>query len=144
MENLYERLDILEQAGLITPFVSEQAKKIVELITECGSPMDEEKMAMFTTHIAMAIQRILNGDVENPLEEAVLEELRKEEAYEKADEVAEKIYDIIEVEFPETRLVCMELRQRIWIKYGSHMSRYGRLVSMVYQHQWSMHRKSIM
>ena len=68
MENLYERLDILEQAGLITPFVSEQAKKIVELITECGSPMDEEKMAMFTTHIAMAIQRILNGDVENPLE----------------------------------------------------------------------------
>lgn len=77
MENLYERLDILEQAGLITPFVSEQAKKIVELITECGSPMDEEKMAMFTTHIAMAIQRILNGDVENPLEEAVLEELRK-------------------------------------------------------------------
>lgn len=34
--------------------------------------------------------------------EAVLEELRKEEAYEKADEVAEKIYDIIEVEFPET------------------------------------------
>lgn len=64
--------------------------------------MDEEKMAMFTTHIAMAIQRILNGDVENPLEEAVLEELRKEEAYEKADEVAEKIYDIIEVEFPET------------------------------------------
>lgn len=93
MENLYERLDILEQAGLITPFVSEQAKKIVELITECGSPMDEEKMAMFTTHIAMAIQRILNGDVENPLEEAVLEELRKEEAYEKADEVAEKIYD---------------------------------------------------
>ena len=80
----------------------EQAKKIVELITECGSPMDEEKMAMFTTHIAMAIQRILNGDVENPLEEAVLEELRKEEAYEKADEVAEKIYDIIEVEFPET------------------------------------------
>ena len=34
MENLYERLDILEQAGLITPFVSEQAKKIVELITE--------------------------------------------------------------------------------------------------------------
>lgn len=27
MENLYERLDILEQAGLITPFVSEQAKK---------------------------------------------------------------------------------------------------------------------
>ena len=102
MENLYERLDILEQAGLITPFVSEQAKKIVELITECGSPMDEEKMAMFTTHIAMAIQSILNGDVENPLEEAVLEELRKEEAYEKADEVAEKIYDIIEVEFPET------------------------------------------
>ena len=98
MENLYERLDILEQAGLITPFVSEQAKKIVELITECGSPMDEEKMAMFTTHIAMAIQRILNGDVENPLEEAV----RKEEAYEKADEVAEKIYDIIEDEFPET------------------------------------------
>ena len=36
MENLYERLDILEQAGLITPFVSEQAKKIVELITECA------------------------------------------------------------------------------------------------------------
>mgnify|MGYP000606342553 CR=1 FL=1 len=29
-------------------------------------------------------------------------------------------------------------------KYGLHMSRYGRLVSMVYQHQWSMHRKSIM
>lgn len=29
MENLYERLDILEQAGLITPFVSEQAKRLL-------------------------------------------------------------------------------------------------------------------
>ena len=101
METLYERLAILEQGGLITPHVSEQVKKIIGLVFERKERPDMEKLEMITTHIAMAIQRILNGERENPLDDAVLAGLREEAVYPDAERFAQNIYEHTDIEFPE-------------------------------------------
>ncbi len=101
METLYERLEILEQGGLITFDVSEQVKKIIGLMFEKKERSDMEKMEIFTTHIAMAMQRILNGEHENPLDDAVLAGIREEAVYPEAERFAQKIYEHTDIEFTE-------------------------------------------
>ena len=100
-ENLYQRLDILEQAGLIEKRVAEQTDIIIQLIYAGETEIDMEKMEMFTTHIAMAMQRILNGTEENPLAQETLEALQEEAVYEGAVKLAEKIYEAVSVDFPD-------------------------------------------
>lgn len=63
-ETLYQRLEILEQANLIECRVAKQTEKIIALIYKENLDVDIEKMEMFTTHIAIAMQRILKGEEE--------------------------------------------------------------------------------
>ena len=100
-ETLYQRLDILEQAGLIAKSVAEQTDKIIGLIYEDNPEVDLEKMEMFTTHIAMAMQRISNGEEENPLGEEVLEGLEEEDVYPQVAALAEKLCEVVDIEFPQ-------------------------------------------
>ena len=101
-ETLYQRLEILEQAGLIERRVAVQTDKIIGLIYQGKPEVDTEKMEMFTTHIAMAMQRILKGEEENPLAEAVLEGLKEEPCYEEAVALAQKVYETVDIAFPQT------------------------------------------
>lgn len=101
-EELYERLKILEQCGLITIYVSEQVKIIIELLFQSKEELDTEKVEIFITHMAMAIQRILKGEYENPLDEEILKDLEKEEVYTKAKIFSEMIYKSVDINFPET------------------------------------------
>ena len=64
-ETLYQRLEILEQANLIECRVAKQTEKIIALIYKENLDVDIEKMEMFTTHIAIAMQRILKGERKN-------------------------------------------------------------------------------
>ena len=99
-EELYQRLEILEGAGLIEKRVAEQTEKIIRLIYSGKPEVDAEKMEIFVTHIAMAMQRILNGQKEEPLSEAVLKELQEEASYENAKSLAQKVYETVNIEFP--------------------------------------------
>lgn len=101
VDMLYERLEILEGSKLIEPNVTEQVKKIILLLFQRNKPIDTEKMEMFTTHIAMAIQRIINGEREKPLDDEVLRDLKEEEVYTEAEKFAQDIYKNIDVEFPD-------------------------------------------
>ena len=99
-EELYQRLESLEGAGLIEKRVAEQTEKIIRLIYSGKPEVDAEKMEIFVTHIAMAMQRILNGQKEEPLSEAVLKELQEEASYENAKSLAQKVYETVNIEFP--------------------------------------------
>lgn len=100
-ETLYQRLEILEQSGLIEKHTTEQTDKIIGLLYGKGQEPDMEKMETFTTHIAMAMQRIQNSEYEQPLAEEVLEDLKMEAFYEEAKKLAQEIYDIVDIEFPQ-------------------------------------------
>lgn len=100
-EYICERFEILKKSGLITEQAVVQVKKILELLEEQGWQLDEEKLVMFTTHMAMALQRIVNGQYEEPLDRAILESMKTEKTYPKARTFAKKIKEAVNVELPE-------------------------------------------
>ena len=101
-ECLHERLSILEKAGLITSQVTAQVEKVLNLLGEQERRLDQEKLETFTTHIALALQRIDKGQYEEPLNEDVLKELKKESAYPEAEKFAVKFKDAVGVDIPKT------------------------------------------
>lgn len=100
-ETLHQRLEILEQSGLIEKHTTEQTGKIIGLLYGKGHEPDMEKMETFITHIAMAMQRIQNSEYEQPLAKEVLEDLKTEAFYEEAKKLAQEIYGIVDIEFPQ-------------------------------------------
>lgn len=101
-ETLYQRLEILEQANLIECRVTKQTEKIIALIYKENLDVDIEKMEMFTTHIAIAMQRILKGKEEKPLDRSVLEALEAECGYDEAFKLSRKVYETVNIDFPKT------------------------------------------
>lgn len=100
-EALKERLKILRESGLIDNHTEEQTIKIVGILYEGEREPDMEKMEIFTTHIAMAIWRIQKGELEQPLAEEVLEDLKKEAVFEEAGKLGQRICEAVDVDFPQ-------------------------------------------
>lgn len=59
---LNERITILQEANIISKEVSNYVFKVIELLSEHS--FDENKMEMFTTHLAMATQRAISQNEE--------------------------------------------------------------------------------
>lgn len=92
---LKERMDILQQAAVITQEVSDFVKRIIDLL-EPEFPEKESGMEMFTTHLAMATQRILSNDEVENLDDMIWNEVRISPYFSEA----EKTYQIIVKDAP--------------------------------------------
>lgn len=99
---IFERLEILEKSGLITRQAVVQTEKMLELLEAKGRDPDPEKLVMFTTHMAMALGRIGNGQQEEPMDRAVLEDIKEESAYAEAQAFMEELKKIMDTELPES------------------------------------------
>lgn len=100
-EALKERLKILRESGLIEDHTAEQTDKIISLICAGEKVPDMEKLEIFTTHIAMAIQRIRRGELEQPLAKEVLEDLKEEASFGEAKRLVQQICETADVDFPQ-------------------------------------------
>lgn len=98
---LYERMEILEKSGLISRQVTFQMEKIMELLEELDKELEPEKVVMFMTHMAMALQRIENEQCQESLDQTALEEMKREKAYPEAKIFTEKLKKISAMEIPE-------------------------------------------
>lgn len=96
---LKTRIDILETGGVISPSVSEYVKKVIDDLEPQGYA--QEKMEMFTTHLAMAAQRILNKEPVDTLDDAVWAQVQGDEHYEEAARIFEEIAGQAPVVYPE-------------------------------------------
>ncbi len=106
-----ERLDLLEEAGQITPLARRLTEIMVaELANEFQLVLDEESGAPMVTHIAMALTRLNRGEVAAPLSESLEKEL--------ADRVSERAAvtrlmnetaEVLGREVPETEISYMTL-----------------------------------
>lgn len=101
-DELNQRLKILEEGGLISSEVTACCKEVINMVLEEKEDVDEEKMSMFVTHLAMALQRVLNKQDENPVDEGILETIKTEPVYPKAAEFSKRMLEICIVEFPQT------------------------------------------
>ena len=101
-EELYTRLQILEDGGLISDRVTACCKQVIELILEEKPDVDGERFGMFVTHLAMAMQRVRTGQQENPIDSQVLATVKMDVAYPRAEAFSRKMFPVCGVEFPQT------------------------------------------
>ncbi len=98
---LNQRLDILEENHVICKKVADYSRNIVDLILKEKPDAEENKAAMFITHLAMAGQRVLDGVVEHPLDNALLDGIKKEPVYQRAEMLKEELLKETDIQFPE-------------------------------------------
>lgn len=103
-EELFERLRILEDGGLISTAVTTDCRKVMELVLAEKADVDGERFGMFVTHLAMAMQRIRNGEEEMPIDRQILETVKLDAVYPKAEAFSEKVSGVCNVEFTQTEL----------------------------------------
>lgn len=107
---LKQRIDILENAGVISNDVSQYVKEVIDLLSPKFSDK-ESLMEMFTTHLAMATQRVVeNGEVE-VLDDVIWQDVLHSPSYEKAVLICDEITKDAPCEFPEgeKRFILMHL-----------------------------------
>lgn len=98
---LNQRLDILEENHVICKKVADYSRKAVELILEENPATEEDKAAMFITHLAMAGQRVIDGVAEHPLDSTLLNGIKQEPVYQRAEALKEELLKETDIQFPE-------------------------------------------
>jgi hypothetical protein len=101
-ELLMERLNILEENHVICKEAGNFSKKAVMHILAEIPDLEETKAVMFITHLAMAGQRILNGEDEMPLDLQVLRSVMEEPVYKRAQVLKDELLQETEIQFPQS------------------------------------------
>ena len=97
---LKDRIEILRSAAVINDNVAQYVNKVIDALEKYQ--FDESKMEMFTTHLAMAVQRIMtNGEVEH-LDESIWSEVKIFDTFNEAKQVYASIISDAPTQIPES------------------------------------------
>lgn len=103
------RLKILEDNKLISSDVAGSCRKVASLLEKRIIPLNNEKFEMFMTHLAMAMQRIVDKKEENPIGEEVLNAVKSEPVYPEAVKLAEQVGSLFPEKITETEQGFLEV-----------------------------------
>ena len=101
-ESLHERIKILYSADIISQEDADICEDIIDALMREKENADEEKAGIFITHLAMALKRTRTGEKEEPITAEILEALKEEPVYERAEVFFEKVMGTLPVGFPDT------------------------------------------
>ena len=98
---LKQRMQILRDAGVISGEIADFMNQVIDLLAERFPEAQQEKLEMFTTHLAMAAERIRKGETVDELDEGAWEEIRGSEHFAEAKSFMDEMLAVCPVEFPE-------------------------------------------
>ena len=96
MREVFERIEILKQAGFVDENDAESLKNVVALIEhECGPAESDEHIGIIITHIAAALKKKMSRKKEiAPINQQALEEVYASPVFPKANRIANDISDM--------------------------------------------------
>ena len=97
---LKERIEILRSAAIINDDVAQYVNKVIDILQEYD--FDEAKMEMFTTHLAMAVQRIMVSGAVDQLDDSIWNEVKAFNTFDEAKQVYSNITRDVPVKISET------------------------------------------
>ena len=97
---LKDRIEILRSAAVINDTVAQYVNKVIDTLEEYH--FDEPKMEMFTTHLAMAVQRIMTSGAVEQLDESIWNEVQIFDTFNEAKQVYANIVSEAPVQIPES------------------------------------------
>lgn len=97
---LKERIEILRSAAIINDDVAQYTNKVIDILQEYD--FDESKMEMFTTHLAMAVQRIMVSGAVDQLDNSIWNEVKAFNTFDEAKQVYSNITREVPIKIPES------------------------------------------
>ena len=97
---LKERIEILRSAAIINDEVAQYVNKVIDILQEYD--FDKSKMEMFTTHLAMAVQRIMVSGAVDQLDDSIWKEVQAFNTFDEAKQVYSNITSDVPVKIPES------------------------------------------
>ena len=70
---LKQRIEILRMGGVISEDVSEFMNKVIDMMASDYPQIGMDPAAMFTTHLAMAVERIKKNEIVDALDSELFE-----------------------------------------------------------------------
>ena len=102
MMEIKARLELLQTTGTISKETCVLVERLIEETkTRWGLPLPEESAAALVTHVAMARDRILKGDIAAALDPAILAEIKESPAYERAEAIVTDWNNLLDNLLPE-------------------------------------------
>lgn len=105
------RIQILKQGGIIGEDVAEFMNKVIDMMAADYPQIPVDPAAMFTTHLAMALERIKKGEIVDALDEEIFAEVLEAPEYPTALSFRDKMLAFCPVEFPasEAQFILMHI-----------------------------------
>ena len=110
---LTERINILQEANIISKQVGDYVIKVIDLFYEYK--FDESKMEMFTTHLAMATQRTVDQNEELEFDETIWSQIELDPKFNQAI----NLYDMMSKHSP---VPYMESERKFLIMHLCNLS----------------------
>lgn len=102
MMEIKARLELLQTTGTISKETCVLVERLIEETkTRWGLTLTEESAAALVTHVAMARDRILKGDIAAALDPAILAEIKESPAYERAEAIVTDWNNLLDNLLPE-------------------------------------------
>ena len=99
---LKTRIQILQMGGVIGEDVAEFMNKVIDMMASDYPQIGMDPATMFTTHLAMAVERIKKGEIVEALDPEIFAEVTEDPAYPTAVEFRDKLLTFCPVAFPES------------------------------------------
>lgn len=106
---LKERTEILLTAGIISTACADYVNQVIDLLEPLT--LSQDKLEMFTTHLAMATERMIKGETVDSMDDAIYREVEHCASFEKASTFFKTMITYCPVVYPveEERFLLMHL-----------------------------------
>lgn len=99
---MIERLDILHDNKVISTKVYDHCVEIHHKLFD--EHMQKDAYNVFMTHLAMAYQRIVDGNIAEDMDEAMLNEIKTQEQFEDVLKLTNEMLPYIDIEIPSSEM----------------------------------------
>ena len=105
------RIQILKNGGVIGEDVADFMIKVIDMMAADYPQVGMDPAAMFTTHLAMALERIKKGEIVDALDEEIFAEVLETPEYPQAVEFRDKMLSFCPLQFPasEAQFILMHI-----------------------------------
>lgn len=99
---LKQRIQILQMGGVIGEDVAGFMNQVIDMMAADYPQIDMDHATMFTTHLAMALERIKKGEIVEMMDDICWQEIVECPEYPMALTFRDKMFSFCPIEFPES------------------------------------------
>ncbi len=99
---LKQRIQILQTGGVIGADTAQFLNRVIDMMHADYPDIDPDHATMFTTHLAMAVERIKKGEIVDAMDEFCWQQIQETPEFPVAEEFRNKMMEFSPIPFPKS------------------------------------------